>query len=111
MEDCKCPYCGADQEICHDDGHGYEEDRFHQQQCGKCRKYYIFTTSISYYYETQKADCLNDSKHKWKPNNCYPKCATKMVCDTCDERREPTTAEKIEYKIPTWDEEMKEVRK
>ena len=36
--DVYCPYCGAEQEINHDDGYGYEEDRRYQQQCGECEK-------------------------------------------------------------------------
>ena len=29
MSDMQCPYCGADQEVCHDDGAGYSEDERH----------------------------------------------------------------------------------
>lgn len=64
--DVKCPYCGSEEEINHDDGYGYAEDRKHQQQCGECDKNFTFTTSISYYYEAEIADCLNGQPHKMK---------------------------------------------
>lgn len=53
MSDVKCPYCGAEQEINHDDGYGYEEGRDHEQECVKCDYEFIFTTSISYDYEVE----------------------------------------------------------
>jgi hypothetical protein len=51
MSDVKCPYCEHEQEINHDDGYGYDEDRKHEQACTACRKYFQFQTSISYDYE------------------------------------------------------------
>lgn len=93
MSDINCPYCGAGQDICHDDGHGYEEDVTHQQQCGECDKYFTFTTSISYYYEAEKADCLNGAEHEWKPTHTYPKEFTKMRCTMCDDERKPSESE------------------
>lgn len=98
--DIECPYCGGQQNIDHDDGYGYEEDVVHQQQCCDCDMIFTYTTSIIYHYNTQKADCLNGSEHKWKPTLTYPKFATKLRCETCDEEREPTKEEKIKYKIP-----------
>jgi len=89
----KCPYCGHEQDINHDDGYGYAEDEVFNQQCDKCDKYFVFTTSISFYYEAQKADCLNDGNHDFHPNHTYPKEFTKMVCTICDERRDPTEDE------------------
>ena len=66
-EDCNCPYCGADVEINHDDGYGYEEDECHEQVCGECDKAFVYTTSISFYYEATKADCLNGAEHDLYP--------------------------------------------
>jgi hypothetical protein len=106
--DMECPYCGAECEVCHDDGQGYAEDKLHQHTCGDCGKTFVFTTSISFYYEPQKADCLNDGKHDWKPSKTYPKCYTRMVCSMCDERREPTDEERAAFKIPTPEEEEAE---
>jgi hypothetical protein len=51
MSDVKCPYCGNEQEINHDDGYGYEEDRDYEQQCDSCDADFHFTTSISYHYD------------------------------------------------------------
>lgn len=98
--DIECPYCGGQQNIDHDDGYGYEEDVVHQQQCCDCDMIFTYTTSIIYHYNPQKADCLNGSEHKWKPTLTYPKIATKMRCEICDEERTPTKEEKIKYKIP-----------
>ena len=106
MHDIECPYCGKEQEINHDDGYGYCEDEVYQQHCSDCDRYFVYTTSVSYSYEANKADCLNDGKHDWKPSHSYPKCATKMVCSMCDERREPTEVERVENKIPTYKEEF-----
>ena len=87
MKDIECPYCGADLEINHDDGNGYAEGELHQQQCGECDKYFVFTTSISYYYEPQKADCLNDAEHNFQLTSTYPKCCTRFQCTMCDEEK------------------------
>src|SRR3990167_9792249 len=93
MSDIKCPYCNAEQEINHDDGRGYEEDVRHEQQCGECDKYFTFTTSVLYYYDAEKADCLNGAEHDFHPNRTYPKEYTKMFCSTCEETRKPTDEE------------------
>ena len=93
MSDVNCPYCDAEQEINHDDGYGYEEGVRHEQQCGECNKYFTFTTSISYYYESEKADCLNGAEHDFKPTRTHPKKYTKMECSMCEESRKPTDEE------------------
>ncbi len=86
MSDINCPYCEKEIEICHDDGVGYEEGVTHNQQCKYCDKYFTFTTSISYHYEAEKADCLNGSPHKWEKVRHYPKHFPEWVrCVVCDE--------------------------
>jgi len=100
MSDVNCPYCDAEQEINHDDGRGYAEDETHQQQCSECDKHFTFTTSISYYYEAQKADCLNGAEHDWKPTHTFPKEYTKMRCVMCDEERKPSESEMIAITNP-----------
>lgn len=65
--DVECPYCGAGQEINHDDGYGFGEDETHEQYCSDCGKTFTYTTSISYYYEAEKAPCKNGGEHAWKP--------------------------------------------
>jgi hypothetical protein len=92
-KDVECPYCEKWQEINHDDGYGYEEDVYHEQQCYDCGKIFTFTTSIIYHYESRKADCLNGSKHKWKQRYTFPREYTKMTCEDCEETREPTNEE------------------
>jgi DNA-directed RNA polymerase subunit RPC12/RpoP len=72
MNDIECPYCGADQEINHDDGYGYEEGKTHEQECGDCGKNFAYTTSISFYYEAAKADCLNGLPHNMAKVIHYP---------------------------------------
>jgi ribosomal protein S27E len=93
MKDVKCPYCGNEQYICHDDGQGYSEDEIHQQWCGNCEKYFVYTTYISFHYDVSKADCLNGNPHKYKPTITYPKEFTRMRCVDCGEERPMTDKE------------------
>ena len=98
--DINCPYCNAELNINHDDGQGYKEDELHQQQCDYCDKNFVFTTSIIYRYSPEKADCLNDGKHDWKPTYTHPRYFTKMRCSMCDEERQPNYTEMKEFDIP-----------
>lgn len=83
--DMECPYCGADQEVCHDDGQGYEEDHLHEHQCSECEKNFVFTTSISYYYKPHKADCLNGKPHNLYKVETYTNAWPNWVrCHDCD---------------------------
>lgn len=93
MSDVECSYCEKSQGINHDGGYGYDEGKLHQQQCVECDKIFTYTTSISFYYEAQKVDCLNGGEHKWKASHTYPKEYTKMVCEECEEERQPTNEE------------------
>lgn len=92
-DDVNCPYCDADQKIDHDDGYGYREDEIYQQECRDCGKVFVFTTSISFYYEAEKADCLNDSEHDFRPTHTIPREYTKMECSMCGKKRQPTESE------------------
>lgn len=84
MEDVECPYCGEWQEINHDDGYGYEEDENFKQECDNCGKTFAYTTSISYYYEATKSDCLNGGKHNLHPVEHYPTVFPDWVkCSDC----------------------------
>ncbi len=94
-DDVECPYCSVGNEINHDDGYGYEEDQRYEQQCHACDKNFTFTTSISYYYEAEKADCLNGSEHRLKMSTTYPPMYSKMNCEDCDYSRKPTPEEFI----------------
>lgn len=97
MRDINCPYCDNELEINHDDGYGYEEDRRHEQQCGYCNKHFTFTTSISFHYEAEKADCLNGQPHQMKKvcNSAQDIWPDWKRCEDCDHE------ERGEYKEPT----------
>ena len=85
MSDVECPYCGEWQDICHDDGYGYEEDRTFEQECSRCDKSFAFTTSIGFCYEAHKADCLNGGDHRLVPIVHYPSIYPDWVgCEDCD---------------------------
>lgn len=96
-KDIECPYCGHEQDICHDDGFGYQEDVKHEMECAQCEKSFVFTTCVSFSYEAEKADCLNGGDHDWKPNTVFPREYTQMVCTMCDEHRNLTKEEKFEF--------------
>ena len=67
MCDVRCPYCGIEQNIDHDDGsYGYKEDETYQQECQGCENTFAYTTSISFCYEAAQAPCMNGSDHVWK---------------------------------------------
>ncbi len=99
-KDLECPYCGHAQDVNHDDGMGYDEC-FNEMQCSKCEKNFTFSTSVSYHYEAEKADCLNDSPHNYELTNTHPKPWSKMECSICGERRDLTDEEKVHFKIGT----------
>jgi len=111
MTDLKCPYCGAELNVDHDDGRGYEEDVLHQMECGECEKSFVFTTSVSYYYDPGKADCLNDGKHNYELTQTFPTVFSKMRCSMCDDERELTDEERKEYGIGTKEDYFKSLRK
>jgi uncharacterized protein with PIN domain len=108
MKDTNCPYCNTEIDINHDDGYGYDENKTHQQYCGKCDKNFIYGTSISFYYEVSKADCLNDGNHDFKPTKTFPEFMKEMECTMCRTTRKPTNEERITYSIPTYEEYLKE---
>ena len=96
-----CPYCDSGLDINHDDGFGYEEDVSHEMQCSECKKNFVFHTSISFDYEPEKADCLNDGKHDYQLTHTHPKEFSKMRCSMCEQERELTDEERINLKIGT----------
>jgi len=73
MEDVECPYCENWQEINHDDSYGYSEDETYEQECGDCDKVFSYTTSMHFYYDAKKADCLNGGGHDWKKTIILPR--------------------------------------
>ena len=87
MSDTNCPYCGADIEICHDDGFGHEEGVLHEYKCPECDKGFVFETSIVFYYEAHKADCLNDGEHKYEETHTWPRKYTRLRCADCGDEQ------------------------
>lgn len=97
MSDTNCPYCGSEVEICHDDGYGYEEDEIHHEYCSDCDKYFAYRTTIVFYYDAEKADCLNSEEdiHSWEPRykGKIHRSMAEMECTVCGERRKCTDQE------------------
>lgn len=109
MKDLECPYCGKEQDVNHDDGFGYEENVSHEMECGYCNKSFVFTTTVMYCYTPEKADCLNDGNHKYKPTVTTPKAFTKMQCEMCGCERELTDNERAEFNIETIEDFYKQL--
>ena len=68
MSDVKCPYCGTEQEINHDDGYGYAEDGEYEQACISCDQTFKFTIAISFDYDIYCQDGDHDMEsfgEKW----------------------------------------------
>lgn len=93
MSDMECPYCGAGQEVCHDDGHGYTEGVRHEHTCSECEKTFVFQTHISFDYEPSKADCLNGADHELQFRKSWPSEYSRMGCKHCDFERRATSDE------------------
>lgn len=93
MSDMNCPYCEADQEVCHDDGAGYTEDEAHQHTCSECDKTFVFSTRISFDFTPSKADCLNGAPHVLTMTSTYPRQYSRMRCAACAYEHHPTPEE------------------
>lgn len=105
-----CPYCDAELEINDDDGFGYEEDIKHEMECDECEKRFVFTTSRLFLYEGEKADCLNGEDHKYKLTHTHPKEFSKMRCEYCDDERELTDKERVDFNIGTKESYFKQLK-
>jgi hypothetical protein len=86
MSDVNCPYCGEGQEINHDDGYGYAEDRDFEQQCVSCDKVFKFTTSISYSYKVQ---CQKEDHDMKQFGDQWPDMYECKNCDFYEKRKQP----------------------
>lgn len=86
-KDVECPYCGEWQDICHDDGYGYDEYTVYNQECEYCDKTFVFRIIIFLDYEAKKAPCLNGGEHNWENIKGYPELffEQKRRCSVCDE--------------------------
>lgn len=87
METVTCPYCEKENDICHDDGAYYSEDSAEEMECEHCEKKFMVSTSISYFFSGEKADCLNDGEHDWKQIIGAPKehFIGRFRCSQCGE--------------------------
>jgi len=104
--DMECPYCGAEQEVCHDDGQGYAEGERHEHTCSKCEKTFVFETHISFDYTPSKADCLNGGEHSLKMSRTFPRRYSKMRCQDCSYERNPTDEEFAAHGIELTEEQQ-----
>lgn len=93
MSDMKCPYCGADQDVSHDNDYGYEEGVLHEHDCSECKKTFTFQTFISFSYESFKADCLNGAPHDLYLSRTYPRQYARVLCRNCRYERRATKEE------------------
>lgn len=82
-KDVQCPYCNEWQEINHDDGYGYDEDRTFEQECSNCDMCFAYTASISFYYEAHQAPCMNGKPHEMETfySTAYPDAVRCKHCD------------------------------
>ena len=99
--DIECPYCGEEFDINHDDGFGYAEGVKHHQECPHCEKSFVFETSISFYYEPEKADCMNGDAHDYRLSSTYPRELSQMQCSTCGDIRQLSDDERSKFNIGT----------
>ena len=104
MEKVKCPYCGFEQYINHNDGYGFREDEVHFKACPLCDKYFAYETTVTYSYDVRKCDCQNDGNHQWELTMTSPKCFSNMHCTECGEERELTEEERKKFNIGTKEE-------
>jgi hypothetical protein len=111
MKDIECPYCHYEQDINHDDGYGYEENIYHQQECEKCGKIFLFETTISFYYDVFQASCLNDeSDHDYQLTHTFPREFANMECKICGDIRELTEEERILFNIGSKEDYFKSLK-
>lgn len=106
LNDISCPYCDEEIKINHDDGYGYEEGKVFQQECRHCDMIFIYTTSMHFYYDANKAPCLNGEKHSWRDIQGYPPGyqSNRQHCEYCD--KEECKNDKLKYDPQTdkWSE-------
>lgn len=88
-----CPYCEHEYDLCHDDGAFYREDERKEEQCPNCDKKYLVSSSVSWHFEAEIAECLNTGEHKWEKlypkyiTDEHPSLAKKELCADCGEER------------------------
>ena len=108
MDKVTCPDCGEECEINHDDGAFYTEDELEEMQCEHCDKYFMVSTSMSFYHEGHKTPCLNGEEHDWKEICGYPKEVYdgKKRCSYCGEEKDFLSKEERAEKIKEYREKL-----
>lgn len=89
-KDVKCPYCGADVEVNHDDGYGLEEDLIFKQECDWCAKVFAYTVCIEIHHNAKRMECLNGEPHKYEKIMIFPPDYHVMKCVDCGHTAEPS---------------------
>jgi len=88
IDDAKCPYCGAEQDIDISDlkeHQLFDTDTKYEQECDTCEQTFGFKIHVNVSYSTFAADCLNGGSHDWYIQECHPKFMTRRVCNNCSE--------------------------
>jgi hypothetical protein len=80
-------------------------------ECPHCESMFVFRTSILYYYEPEKADCLNDGKHDYQLTNTCPVEFSRMRCSMCGDERDLTNEERKQFGIGTKENYFKSLNK
>jgi predicted RNA-binding Zn-ribbon protein involved in translation (DUF1610 family) len=108
--DVKCPNCGREQDIIHDDGYGYGEEKY-SQTCTGCGEEFGYETTTVHYYDVFPTPCLNDgSKHRYRLTRTYPREFSQMEYSVCGERREMTGEERQAFGIGTREDYFKSLK-
>jgi hypothetical protein len=83
----ECPYCNQWTELNHDDGYGYEEGETFNDECEHCSRVFVYTSSMTWYFDARQAPCKNAQPHDWQQIIGYPKEAFigRFRCTFCDE--------------------------
>lgn len=83
----ECPYCGY---ICPDVEYSEQPEGCPIEfECGNCEKLFLYQYSISIFFTTSIAECLNDGNHQWIQNNrWYPKKIGWVQCKICGREEE-----------------------
>ena len=77
MSEIRCPKCGMEQEVNHDDGYGYDEGETFEQDCVECGYEIHFTTHISFDYNVY----CSDQHELYQPLDNKPDF---YMCENCD---------------------------
>lgn len=104
--DVKCPYCGHEMELCHDDGAYYSED-YEDCECYKCEETFQVSTYISYTHTAHCADNMHDyvkyediwPDSRWsRERDCVGATFYVLRCnrEECDEGRHFRTKEEYD---------------